>query len=156
MTHLGADRGWRIGPDLRLEGASTGEGNGRSPPIVGAPEGAVPRSAGLPRRPSGARVGPDDEGPRPDRGRGPSSGSAQMYIAGSSHWLVASRFGKRTTAGMPVATAPDGTSLTTTEFAPICTSSPMRIGPSTRAPAPIVTRLPTVGCRFTCAIDRPP
>src|SRR3954467_2684656 len=44
----------------------------------------------------------------------PSRPAAQMKMAGSAHWLVASRFGKRRTAGMPVATAPLGTSFTTT------------------------------------------
>ena len=48
-------------------------------------------------------------------------------------------------AGIPVAIAPAGTSLTTTEFAPIWTSSPMLTGPRMRAPAPIVTRDPTGG-----------
>ena len=52
---------------------------------------------------------------------------------------------------------PPGTGLTTTEFAPICTSSPISMSPSTRAPAPMVTRSPTVGCRLVPrASDRPP
>ena len=62
--------------------------------------------------------------------------------------VLAGFSGKRTFAGMPVATAPAGIGLTTTELAPICTSSPISMSPSTRAPAPMVTRLPTVGCRL--------
>src|SRR5665647_207448 len=66
----------------------------------------------------------------------------QIQSAGS--WNIASYgswplSGKRIVAGTPVATAPAGMSLTTTELAPICTWSPMYTGPRTRAPAPMVT-----------------
>src|SRR5665647_1276054 len=83
----------------------------------------------------------------------------QIQSAGS--WNIASYgswplSGKRIVAGTPVATAPAGMSLTTTELAPICTWSPMYTGPRTRAPAPMVTWLPTVGGRLTRFIERPP
>ena len=49
-----------------------------------------------------------------------------------------------------------GDVLVTTELAPIWLSSPRLMSPRTLAPDPIVTRSPTVGCRLTLAIDRPP
>jgi predicted nuclease of restriction endonuclease-like (RecB) superfamily len=69
-----------------------------------------------------------------------SAGS--LNIASYGSWPLS---GNRTVAGTPVATAPAGTSLTTTELAPICAPSPMCTGPRTRAPAPMMTLLPTVG-----------
>ena len=87
--------------------------------------------------------------PRSDEQGGLGEERVVGVLAGSS--------GKRTFAGMPVATAPAGTGFTTTEFAPICTSSPISMSPSTRAPAPMVTRSPTVGCRLVPrASVRPP
>src|SRR5674476_281628 len=80
-----------------------------------------------------------------------SAGS--LNIASYGSWPLS---GNRIVAGTPVATAPAGMSLTTTELAPICTWSPMYTGPRIRAPAPIVTLLPIVGCRLTRSIERPP
>src|SRR5690606_37646961 len=64
--------------------------------------------------------------------------------------------GIRTRAGTPTAPAPAGTSLTTTAFAPTCTSSPTHTGARIFAPAPTTTRSPSVGCRLPRFIDRPP
>jgi len=47
--------------------------------------------------------------------------------------------------GTPTTTELGGTALTTTAFAPIRLSWPIVIGPRIFAPAPIVTRSPTVG-----------
>ncbi len=49
-----------------------------------------------------------------------------------------------TRAGMPTAVAPAGTSESTTAWAPIRASAPMLIGPSSLAPAPTITRSPTI------------
>src|SRR6478736_5226558 len=59
-------------------------------------------------------------------------------------------------AGTPTATAPAGTSLSTTAFAPTCAPSPIHMGPSTFAPAPMTTWSPTVGCRLPRFIVLPP
>ncbi len=73
----------------------------------------------------------------------------QMYIAGSMY-VVGSTSGScflrdRTVAGIPVAIESAGTSWVTTALAPIALSSPITTGPRTFAPAPTVTRLPSVG-----------
>src|SRR5665647_1371374 len=88
----------------------------------------------------------------PERGAQIQS-AGSLNIASYGSWPLS---GNRIVAGMPVATAPAGMSLTTTELAPICTWSPMYTGPRTRAPAPMVTWLPTVGGRLTRFIERPP
>ncbi len=46
--------------------------------------------------------------------------------------------------------------FTTTAFEPMTESSPISILPSTFAPAPMVTRLPMVGCRLTALREVPP
>ena len=47
---------------------------------------------------------------------------------------------------MPTIVALGGTSLTTTELAPILASFPTLIGPNNFAPAPIITPSPILGC----------
>ena len=51
-------------------------------------------------------------------------------------------------AGMPTTVAPAGTSLVTTELAPILAPSPTSIGPSTCAPEPMTTPSRMVGWRL--------
>jgi hypothetical protein len=58
--------------------------------------------------------------------------------------------------GTPTTTESGGTGLTTTALAPIRLSCPIVIGPSTLAPAPMVTRSPTVGCRLPRSMLVPP
>lgn len=53
-----------------------------------------------------------------------------------------------TCAGIPIAVEHAGTSLTTTELAPIFEYSPTVIFPSTFAPAPITTPFLIVGWRL--------
>ncbi len=53
-----------------------------------------------------------------------------------------------TLAGTPAATELSGTSQRTTAFAPTTTLSPIRIGPSSFAPAPMSTLLPMIGATF--------
>jgi hypothetical protein len=48
-------------------------------------------------------------------------------------------------AGTPTAMQPSGTSHSTTAFAPIATSSPTVMSPSSLAPAPMSTRFPMRG-----------
>ncbi len=50
--------------------------------------------------------------------------------------------------GLPTTVAPGETSWTTTVLAPTLAPSPIAIGPSSLAPAPIVTSSPTVGWRL--------
>ncbi|CKU19793.1 Uncharacterised protein [Mycobacterium tuberculosis] len=61
-----------------------------------------------------------------------------------------------TCPGTPTTTALGGTGLTTTALAPIRLSSPILIGPRTLAPAPMITRSPTVGWRFPPTMPLPP
>ena len=49
---------------------------------------------------------------------------------------------------MPTTVVSGGTGSSTTEFEPTRALSPTVIGPSTLAPAPMMTLLPTVGCRL--------
>ena len=51
-------------------------------------------------------------------------------------------------AGTPATVTLGGTSLETTELAPILEWSPILIGPKIWAPDPIITLLPIVGCLF--------
>ena len=58
--------------------------------------------------------------------------------------------------GTPTTTESGGTSRTTTALAPIRLPLPTVTGPSTLAPAPMVTRSPTVGWRLPVSSAVPP
>jgi len=61
-----------------------------------------------------------------------------------------------TCPGTPTTTDPGGTGLTTTALAPMRLSAPIVIGPRILAPAPMITRSPTVGWRFPLSRLVPP
>ena len=62
-----------------------------------------------------------------------------------------------TCPGTPTTTDPRGTGLTTTALAPIRLSSPTVNGTEDfRAPAPMMTRSPTVGWRLPVSVLVPP
>ena len=58
--------------------------------------------------------------------------------------------------GMPTTVEPGGTGLRTTLPAPMRVSSPIRMLPSTLAPEPMTTRLPSVGWRLPRSLPVPP
>ena len=57
---------------------------------------------------------------------------------------------------MPTTVELSGTGCTTTEPAPTFTLSPIRMLPSTFAPVPTTTRLPSVGWRLPLSLPVPP
>ena len=81
------------------------------------------------------------------------SGRWTQSASGPSGLLPSTRTGW---PGLPTTVEFGGTSWITTEFAPIFDRSPMTIGPSSAAPAPIITSSPTVGWRLPRAKPVPP
>ncbi len=57
---------------------------------------------------------------------------------------------------MPTTVVSGGTDSSTTELEPIRALSPTVIGPSTLAPAPMITLLPIVGCRLPLLVRATP